>query len=110
MIFNRLEPRSIPVSASFIVIPPTILSTLLFPHCTSILAAIGTSFLAYLSALVTSVVLYRVSPLHPLASYPGPLMCKITKLWLAGIAMRGKQHVYYRDLHRRYGDVVRVGM
>ncbi|KAJ6570138.1 cytochrome P450 [Mycena vulgaris] len=109
IIFNRLEPRSVPVFTSLLVLPPLVLSSLLFPHGNSILAALGTSFLTYLSTVITSVVLYRVSPFHPLASYPGPIMCKITKLWLAGIALGGKQHLTIKELHRRYGDVVRVG-
>ncbi|KAJ7116435.1 cytochrome P450 [Mycena epipterygia] len=109
IIFNRLEPRSVPLFGSLLVLPPLVLSLLLVPHGHSALMAVGISFLIYISTIIASVVLYRISPFHPLASYPGPLLCKITKLWLAGIAMNGKQHLYYQQLHRRYGDVVRVG-
>ncbi|KAJ7650724.1 cytochrome P450 [Roridomyces roridus] len=104
LIFNRLEPRGVPSFAALLVLPPSILS-ILAPRDRSILMI----FLMYFSAILASVVLYRISPFHPLASYPGPVLCKISKLWLAGISLGGKQHVYYRDLHRRYGDVVRVG-
>ncbi|KAJ7746377.1 cytochrome P450 [Mycena metata] len=109
LLFNRLEPRSVPAFAALLVLPPLVLSMLLFDGVNSFLATIAITFLTYLAILSVSVVLYRISPFHPLAAYPGPLMCKVTKLWLAGIAMGGKQHVYYRDLHRRYGDVVRIG-
>ncbi|KAJ7164017.1 cytochrome P450 [Mycena crocata] len=109
IIFNHLEPRTVPVFMSLIFLPPLVSSLLLVPHVNNILNAIGLSFLTYHFALVTSVVLYRVSPFHPLASYPGPFSCKISKLWFAGITMGGKQHNYYQELHRRYGDVIRIG-
>ncbi|KAI1789718.1 high nitrogen upregulated cytochrome P450 monooxygenase 2 [Ganoderma leucocontextum] len=63
----------------------------------------------YLSTLVTSVVLYRLSPVHPLASYPGPFWCRISKLWLATIAGTGKQSRWFAALHDKCGDIVRVG-
>ncbi|KAJ7183184.1 cytochrome P450 [Mycena filopes] len=109
IIFNRLEPQSVPAFASLLVLPPLFLSIVLFDPVHGFLATAGITFLAYLATLTSSVVLYRLSPLHPLAAYPGPLMCKVTKLWLAGIAMGGKQHIYYRDLQKKYGDIVRVG-
>ncbi|KAJ7039626.1 cytochrome P450 [Mycena alexandri] len=109
LLFNRLEPRSVPAFAALLVLPPLVLSILLFDRVNAFLATTAITFLTYLATLAVSVVLYRISPFHPLAAYPGPLMCKVTKLWLAGIAMGGKQHIYYRDLHRRYGDVVRIG-
>ncbi|KAJ2934634.1 hypothetical protein H1R20_g2468, partial [Candolleomyces eurysporus] len=55
------------------------------------------------------IICYRLSPLHPLADYPGPLICKVTKLWGAWVALRGDFHWYVKDLHDRYGPIVRVG-
>lgn len=66
-------------------------------------------FSLFWSTLVTSILVYRVSPWHPLARYPGPLLCKLTKLRHAFFALDGKQYFYYYDLHQKYGDVVRVG-
>ena len=63
----------------------------------------------YISTLVTSVVLYRISPVHPLASYPGPFWCRISKLWMAILAFRGRQTRWFTALHDKYGDIVRVG-
>ena len=63
----------------------------------------------YLSALSTSVLLYRLSPFHPLARYPGPLKCKVSKLWMARLSLEGHQHRYIKTLHDRYGDFVRIG-
>ncbi|EJF60792.1 cytochrome P450 [Dichomitus squalens LYAD-421 SS1] len=54
-------------------------------------------------------VAYRLSPLHPLARYPGPLLCKVSALWLAYKSTSGTQHRYVKSLHDRYGDVVRIG-
>ncbi|KAI1789088.1 high nitrogen upregulated cytochrome P450 monooxygenase 2 [Ganoderma leucocontextum] len=78
-------------------VPPSTFSTLFLCYAT------------YLSTLVTSVVLYRLSPVHPLAPYPGPFWCRISKLWLASIAATGKQSRWFAALHDKYGDVVRVG-
>jgi hypothetical protein len=53
--------------------------------------------------------MYRLSPFHPLAKYPGPVIAKTSKLWAAYVCARGDLHRYYKNLHNRYGDVVRVG-
>ena len=53
---------------------------------------------------------YRLSPFHPLAKYPGPLMAKSSKWWAAYININGDLHRYYRDAHDRYGDVIRIGL
>ncbi|PSR70849.1 hypothetical protein PHLCEN_2v13290 [Hermanssonia centrifuga] len=71
--------------------------------------AITMTFATYYAALCSSVTLYRLSPFHPLARYPGPIMCKASTIWVAYVASKGKQHLYIQDLHRRYGDAVRIG-
>jgi hypothetical protein len=52
---------------------------------------------------------YRLSPFHPLADYPGPLIAKSSKWWGAYVTFRGDTHSHYKNLHDYYGDVVRVG-
>ena len=52
---------------------------------------------------------YRLSPLHPLAHYPGPVQYRISKLVFGLEATRGYSHYRLKDLHARYGDVVRIG-
>ncbi|KAF6743654.1 cytochrome P450 [Ephemerocybe angulata] len=52
---------------------------------------------------------YRLSSLHPLSRYPGPFLCKISKLWIIWLAYRGKLHLYYKSLHDIYGPIVRIG-
>ncbi|KAF9000695.1 cytochrome P450 [Cyathus striatus] len=63
----------------------------------------------YWASLLGSLLLYRVSPWHPLAKYPGPLICKLTKFRFALLSLKGKQYLEYTRLHERYGDIVRVG-
>ncbi|KAK7032813.1 cytochrome P450 [Favolaschia claudopus] len=109
LVFNRLEPRTILQFVCLLALVPLLLSRLLVPHTSGILNALVLTFAVYWISLVSSVVLYRVSPLHPLAKYSGPLLCKVSKIWFSAIAMKGKQHVYYLQLHERYGDVVRIG-
>lgn len=56
-----------------------------------------------------SIVVYRLSPFHPLAKYPGPIACKISQLWAVLIYSRGKAHHYRKLLHDQYGPIVRIG-
>ncbi|KAJ7638131.1 cytochrome P450 [Mycena rosella] len=109
LIFNRLEPRSLLHLVLLLAVPPSVLTVLVLPHTSGLSSAVPLTFALYISSLGTSVVLYRLSPFHPLAKYPGPMLCKVSKLWFAGVAMKGKQHLYYSELHQRFGDVVRIG-
>ncbi|KAL0060256.1 hypothetical protein AAF712_012966 [Marasmius tenuissimus] len=59
--------------------------------------------------MATSIVLYRISPFHPLANVPGPMIFKITKFWRMYICWTGKQHIMLKGLHDRYGPIVRSG-
>ncbi|KAI1141491.1 cytochrome P450 [Hypoxylon sp. FL0543] len=65
-------------------------------------------FLAvYLSLLPISLVVYRLY-LHPLAKIPGPRLAAITSLWYVNHIRKGQMQVLYRDLHNKYGPVVRI--
>ncbi|OBZ68665.1 hypothetical protein A0H81_11383 [Grifola frondosa] len=94
--------------AFFLLITPPAVGVILLKNQSTLLNAIVIS-LTYLSTLTLSVVLYRLSPFHPLAKYPGPVINKISKLWMAWLARTGKQHLYIQQLHDYYGDVVRTG-
>ncbi|KAI9447482.1 high nitrogen upregulated cytochrome P450 monooxygenase 2 [Lactarius indigo] len=72
-------------------------------------AAVILGFLAHGSAVISFALIYRLSPFHPLAKYPGPTIAKTSKLWAAYLCAKGDMHRYYKGLHDRYGDVVRVG-
>ena len=67
------------------------------------------TFVAYGSAVTSFTLMYRLSPFHPLAKYPGPAIAKTSKLWAAYLNFKGDLHRFYKSLHERYGDVVRVG-
>ncbi|TFK36463.1 high nitrogen upregulated cytochrome P450 monooxygenase 2 [Crucibulum laeve] len=75
----------------------------------AILHAVGVAYSVFLATLLSSVVVYRISPFHPLAKYPGPLAYKISKLWAVWKASGGKLHICYQELHQEYGPIVRVG-
>ena len=53
--------------------------------------------------------IYRVSPVHPLARYPGPFFAKISKIFMVRVVLKGHKHQFYRKLHEKYGDIVRIG-
>jgi hypothetical protein len=63
----------------------------------------------YLCSLGFSITVYRLSPFHPLAKYPGPILARISRLWAVYGVIRGKQHMDSHELFLRYGDVVRTG-
>ena len=46
---------------------------------------------------------------HPLASYPGPFIAKLTNLYSVVHAIRGDRHDDLYRLHQRYGCIVRIG-
>ncbi|KAI5982762.1 cytochrome P450 [Pisolithus marmoratus] len=110
LIFNRYEPVNPLSHLALLVTPPLALSPVLRPAFSSSTShTIVAIFTLYYSFLLLSVVAYRLSPLHPLARYPGPIPCRISKFWMAWISTDGKQHEYYTRLHQKYGDVVRIG-
>ncbi len=106
-IFRRHETYSIAIHALLLFGAPLLLtvgtaSTLTFG---ALLSACWT----YLATLILSILLYRLSHLHPLSKYPGPICCRASKLWHACVVLKGRQHEYLQALHERYGDVVRIG-
>ncbi|KAL0579555.1 hypothetical protein V5O48_002435 [Marasmius crinis-equi] len=72
-------------------------------------ASVVTSFVGYYAVIFLCTILYRLSPWHPLARYPGPWICKLTKFRVALEGGKGRLYLYTRDLHEKYGDVVRIG-
>ena len=94
--------------SAFLIALPTALSLLLTRHY-GIVGGIALAFVVFHATLATSVILYRISPFHPLARYPGPLLAKITRWYWALIAVRGRQHIEFKRMHNIYGDVVRIG-
>ncbi len=109
MIFRRLEPRSKLSRATLLFVVPALLSQPVSYTGRSLYAAVPLAFTTYIGALIFFTLAYRLSPFHPLAKYPGPVLAKTSKWWTAHISATGALHKYYKRLHDRYGDVVRVG-
>ena len=64
---------------------------------------------AYLGALFASMTVYRLI-FHPLRSFPGPFMYKISKLWhVLKVAPSQQNYRILDQLHHEYGDFVRTG-
>ncbi|KAF8258328.1 cytochrome P450 [Lactarius quietus] len=108
--FRYVEPRRSYFSLLILlIIVPTLLSIPISYHVGYPLASIPLAFASYVAFLVFFTVSYRLSPFHPLANYPGPVIAKTSNWWGAYIGTKGNLHLYYKSLHDRYGDVVRVG-
>ncbi|KAF8802471.1 cytochrome P450 [Phlegmacium glaucopus] len=109
LIFKRTETFRFFWLFILLLATPASLTVFYLPYVNNIIQAALTVFGLFWSTLTISILVYRVSPWHPLAKYPGPLLCKLTKFHLAFIALRRQQHIYYSQLHKTYGDVVRIG-
>ena len=110
-VLRKYETYNIGVHAVILFAPPILLTFFTNSETVqrTILLVLFRNLATYLTTLVLSVLVYRVSPIHPLARYPGPIGCKISKFWLGFICISGFQHKYIKSLHERYGDVVRIG-
>ena len=110
--FRHYESYSALFQFSFILVPPSLVAAFVTTHDSStwtLRSAFFLVFPTYLAALVASSIVYRLSPFHPLARYPGPIGARVSKFWMAVRCLRGDQHRYIQSLHQRYGDVVRTG-
>lgn len=107
-VFQRYEPQRPNALLFLLLVIPAALSGLAL-SCSSSLVAAVIAPAGYWSLLALFTLIYRISPFHPLAKYPGPFLNKLSKLRSVYIGHQGKQHKHYQELHRQYGDVVRVG-
>ncbi|TFK46946.1 cytochrome P450 [Heliocybe sulcata] len=108
-IFKKYEPKSLAALGVLLGLLPAIPIALLRTSIPSTLQSILLGSSVFFSTLLCSIGIYRLSPLHPLHAIPGPLPCKLSKLWLTYIASQGKLHLYFQNLHGKYGPIVRVG-
>ncbi|KAI1387522.1 cytochrome P450 [Hypoxylon trugodes] len=83
------------------------ISVTMAPIVTSLLASPALFLTVYFSLLPISLVVYRLF-LHPLAKVPGPRIAAITSLWYVFQVKKGRMLILNRDLHRKYGPVVRI--
>ncbi|KII88386.1 hypothetical protein PLICRDRAFT_54225 [Plicaturopsis crispa FD-325 SS-3] len=111
VIFKRFEPNTVVPLSILLGLVPATLGLLIRPSFVSLLISVLVASVSYFSLILTYTAVYRLSPLHPLAKYPGPFANKLSKfymLWFTATS-KGKTHIYYQELHKIYGDVVRVG-
>ncbi|THV07239.1 cytochrome P450 [Dendrothele bispora CBS 962.96] len=108
-IFKKSETHSPLYLAILLVAVPCALSLSVARHFSCFVYSLSFTFFVYLFTLVACICLYRLSPWHPLATYPGPLLCKLSKLWLGYVSQQGRLHIYVWRLHQKYGDIVRIG-
>jgi hypothetical protein len=109
LLFRRFEPRSALSRVALLIVIPALLSTPISYSVRSPYVAFPLAFASYWSCLVFFTIAYRLSPFHPLAKYPGPVLAKSSKWWGAYFSATGDQHRCLKRLHDRYGDVVRIG-
>ena len=108
LVFRHWEP-SFKQSYLALLVIPALLSQLISYTGRPLYAAVPLAFTTYIGCLIFFTLVYRLSPFHPLAKYPGPVIAKTSKWWAAYISAIGDSHRYYKHLHDRYGDVVRIG-
>ncbi|KAF5336295.1 hypothetical protein D9758_014489 [Tetrapyrgos nigripes] len=53
--------------------------------------------------------IYNLSPFHPLHSFPGPLIFRSTNFAMLYIVYTGRRHLFIARLHEKYGNFVRIG-
>ncbi|KAJ3983722.1 high nitrogen upregulated cytochrome P450 monooxygenase 2 [Lentinula detonsa] len=111
LFFRKYEPfgRTVPYALVCVLVEPILLCLVqayVSPvQWTRYLFTYG----AFYASLLSSIVLYRLSPFHPLAKVPGPMMHKVSKLWSVWICWQGRQHTEFKAMHDKYGPVVRTG-
>ena len=64
--------------------------------------------LLFISGLLSSLILSRTL-LSPLSAFPGPVSAKVSTLHFSLSLRSSNAHVKLLNLHRRYGDFVRIG-
>ncbi|CAK7234643.1 hypothetical protein SCUCBS95973_009004 [Sporothrix curviconia] len=68
--------------------------------------ALGSSLLA---GMYASMLVYRAA-FHRLGRFPGPFAARLSNLWITGKSIqRQDKCLVIQDLHRKYGDIVRIG-
>ncbi|KAJ6500242.1 high nitrogen upregulated cytochrome P450 monooxygenase 2 [Mycena vulgaris] len=109
LVFKTTEPRQPRVWLLLLIGGPAALTISVNYAFSSVTTAVLSVFSIYFTTLLTSLALYRLSPFHPLAPYPGPILHKLSNFQMVRVALTGKRHLYITELHKKYGSHVRVG-
>ncbi|KAF7330387.1 Cytochrome P450 [Mycena venus] len=100
------EPQSAHGGLAFVLLTPAFF--LFFGHVTPTLFSVLTSYCYFICSLCVSIVLYRLSPLHPLYHVPGPPLWRVSKIIGLWMSWTGHQHHYIKRAHDKYGPIVRT--
>ena len=84
-LFQKYEPDSTAIWAFLLFVAPAVGSGAFMEGGTSALGPLLLSYATFYTTLILSVVLYRLSPFHPLAKYPGPVPAKISNMWFVSV-------------------------
>ena len=115
-VFRKHETYAVRIHAVLLLIPPVLVAavvasfssrspSVVLPSLRDVFVALG----VHLLTVVLSVILYRLSPFHPLAHVPGPAALKTSMLVAACDSVTGYRAKHRQELHKRFGDIVRVG-
>lgn len=70
---------------------------------------VGVAYSAFLAALFSSMLIYRVY-FHPLRNFPGPPLARISQFYyMANTSKRCDSYRFLDRLHAQYGEYVRAG-
>ncbi|KAF9643937.1 cytochrome P450 [Thelephora ganbajun] len=109
LILHKHEPVDFFAVSSLILLPPSVIAWISHAVQSQSSPSLTSIFASYLSLLLGYTIIYRVSPFHPLARYPGPFLARVSKLFMVIVVTKGHAHQYYHRLHGKYGDIVRTG-
>ncbi|GJE94949.1 cytochrome P450 [Phanerochaete sordida] len=107
LIYKNFEPNNVPAHAALLLGVPALLVYALGAQLSPLQRA--AVFAAHWALLLACTAAYRLSPLHPLAQYPGPAHAKLSNITRAYLSARGDIYRVIRAWHDQYGDVVRIG-
>ncbi|KAG7093197.1 hypothetical protein E1B28_006887 [Marasmius oreades] len=112
LFFNRHEAdkKSLYRTIALLTAEPLILYAFNYPFLSSPsdIRLILWAYINFFSVLSASIVLYRLSPFHPLADVPGPALAKVSKLYGVWIWLKGQRHIRYKEMHEEYGPIIRI--
>jgi len=109
LILHKYEPEDFFTVSGLFLVPPSVVAWISRVIQKQSSPAPTSIYAAYLSLLLGYTIVYRVSPFHPLARYPGPFLARVSKLFMVGVVINGHAHQYCRRLHEKHGDIVRTG-
>ena len=110
-VFRKFDTYRIPLHAALLMGPPIaiVAYSQQLPSFITEVQILLSCYAVYYLTLALSVVIYRLSPWHPLARYPGPFWYRASSFCHAFMSITGRRNTYFKHLHTLHGDVVRTG-